>query len=257
MNNVFLYLLVSKFELYIDESFKIKNDGTWRVVTWRDMTWREVTWHGVTWRDMTWRDITWHDATWRYVTLRDVTRRNVTWRDMTWHDVTWCDMTWHEVTLHDMTQHDAMWRDATWRDMTLHDVTRRDTTWQDVTWRVMTWNNATWRDMAWHDVWSWSQRNKNELYRMWDAKKTIKTFLGLNLFTDIYTLCSCIDDECQKDKKKVEAHQNWVSKIILKFNWPASDPDLNAPRMNSTACKMAEILFKKTIKTFLGLKLFT
>ena len=46
--------------------------------------------------------------------------------------------------------------------------------------------------------------------------KTIETFLGLNLFTDIYTLCSCID-ESQKDKK-VEAHQNWVGKIVLKFN---------------------------------------
>ena len=47
-----------------------------------------------------------------------------------------------------------------------------------------------------------------------------------------------------KDKKE-EAHQNWVGKIVLKFNLTASDFDLNAPRMNSSACKMAEILSKK------------
>ena len=39
---------------------------------------------------------------------------------------------------------------------------------------------------------------------MWDGwdivKKTIKTFLGLNLFTDIYILCSCsCIDESQKE----------------------------------------------------------
>ena len=74
------------------------------------------------------------------------------------------------------------------------------------------------------------------------SKNYLNLFRFEPFFPDIYTLCSCID-ESQKDKK-VEAHQNWVGKIVLKFNWPASDFDLNAPRMNSAACKMAEILSK-------------
>ena len=76
---------------------------------------------------------------------------------------------------------------------------RHDATWRDVTRR-----DATLRDVTFQDVSSLSQRNKNELLRVrWLRyyQKTIKTFLGLNLFTDIYTLCSCID-ESQKDKKK-------------------------------------------------------
>ena len=99
-----------------------------------------------------------------------------------WYDVTWCDMAWR-----DMTGQDVTWRDITWYGMTWHGVAWRDIrymTWHDVTWRDM-----TLRDVTFQDVWSLSQRNKNELYYMWDGcrycQKTIKTFLGLNLFTDI------------------------------------------------------------------------
>ena len=48
------------------------------------------------------------------------------------------------------------------------------------------------------------------------CQKTIETFLGLNLFTDIYTLCSCID-ESQKDKKVEEIQQKTI-KIFLGLN---------------------------------------
>ena len=44
--------------------------------------------------------------------------------------------------------------------------------------------------------------------------------------------------------KKVGAHQNWGSKIIFRPYRPASDTDLNATKMNSTARKMAEISTK-------------
>ena len=140
---------------------------------------------------------------------------------MTWRDVTWrarCDMKWHYVIWHDVT-----WRGMTWHKV--HDVAWRDMTWHDVTWRKMTWHNATWRDMTRRDVTRRdvsgrvilisTQQEWTLLHVRWlrYCQKTIKTFLGLNLFTDIYTLCSCID-ESQKDEK-VEAHQNWVGKIVL------------------------------------------
>ena len=142
---------------------KMCHDVTWRDVTWRDITCYDMTWHEVhhvAWRDMTWHDVTWRDMTWRDMTGHDVTWHDVTWRDMAWHDVTWRDMTWHDVT----------WRDMTWHDVTWRDIMRHDATWRD----------ATLRNMTWHDVRSVSQRNKNELYCMWDGwdivEKLIKPF---------------------------------------------------------------------------------
>ena len=129
--------------------------STWYDVTWYDMTWHDgarcdMTWHDMTLRDMTWRDMTCHDVTWG------------TWRDMTWHDVTWRDMryiTWHDVAWRDMTWYDVAWRDMTWYDVTWRDIMRHNATWRD----------ATLHNMTWHDVRSVSQRNKNELYCMWDG----------------------------------------------------------------------------------------
>ena len=108
---------------------------------------------------------------------------DVTWYDMMWHDGARCDMTWHDVTL----------RDMTWRDMTCHDVTwgtRRGMTWHDVTWRDIMRHNATWRDVTQHDV-TWrairisTQKEWTLLHVRWlrYCRKTIKTFLGLKLFT--------------------------------------------------------------------------
>ena len=170
-------------------------------VIWRNMMWHDVTWHDGARRDMMWHDMTWRDVTWRDITWYGMTRHGVAWRDMryiTWHDVEWRDMTRHDVKWREMT-----WYNATWRDMTRHDATWRDVTWHDVTWCVILIS---------------TQQEWTLLHVRWlrYCQKTIKTFLGLNLFTDIYTLSSCID-ESQKDKK-VEVHQNWVGKIVLKFN---------------------------------------
>ena len=153
----------------------------WCAMRWHDVTRRDTMWHDVTrgdttWHYVTWRDITWHDVTWHDVTLRDMTWHDATWRDLTGPDVTWCDMTWHDVTR----------RDMKWRDITRHNAPRRDVRRHDVTWRV----NLISLQQEWtlpHVRW------------LRYCQKTIKTFLGLNLFTDIYTLCSYID-ECQKDK---------------------------------------------------------
>ena len=141
-------------------------------------------------------------------------------------------MTWHEV-------HHVAWRDMTWHDVKWRDIMRHDATWRDMTRR-----DVTQRDVSGRVILISTQQEWTLLHVRWlrYCQKTIKTFLGLNLFTDIYTLCSCID-ESQKDEK-VEAHQNWVGKIVLKVNWPASDFDFNAPRKNFSACKMAEILSK-------------
>ena len=152
----------------------------------------------VIWRNMMWHGVTWHDGA----------RCDMTWHYVIWHDVTWRGMTWHKVYHFGMTWHDVAWRDMTWHD---------------VTWRKMTWHNATWHDATWRLATDVSgrvilistQQEWTLLHVRWlrYCQKTIKTFLGLNLFTDIYTLCSCID-ESQKDEK-VEAHQNWVGKIVL------------------------------------------
>ena len=208
---------------------------TRRDTRWHDMTRRNVT----TWHDMEWHDVTWRDVKWIDVKLSDIT----------WHVVAWCDMKWHYVTWHDVTQLDVTWRDMTWSEMTRDDVTWREMRWNDVTWCDMTRHDVTRREMMWHDT-TWrvilisTQQEWILPHVRWlrYCQKTIETFLCLNLSTDIYTLCSCID-KCQKDKK-VEAHQNWVGKIVLNINWPVSDPDLNAPRMNSFTCMMAEILSK-------------
>ena len=110
-------------------------------------------WHDVTWRDVTWRDITWYDVTWG--TSRGMTWHDVAWRGMTWHDVTWRDMTWHDMT----------WHNAAWRDMTRRDVTQHDVTWRAI--RISTQQEWTLLHMRWLRY----------------CRKTIKTFLGLKLFT--------------------------------------------------------------------------
>ena len=169
----------------------------------------------VIWRNMMWHDITWHD-----VTLRDMT-----WHDMAWHDVTWG------------ISRGMMWHDVKWRDIMLHNAT-----WRNVTWRTR-------RDVSVRVILISTQQEWTLLHVRWPryCQKTIETFLGLNLFIDIFIdidiICAPASTSPKKIKK-VEAHQNWVGKIVLKFNWPASDFDLTAPRMNSSACKMAEILSK-------------
>ena len=128
-----------------------------------------------TWYDVTWYDMTWHDGA----------RCDMTWHDVMWHDVTLCDMTWRDMTCHDVT-----W--GTSRGMTWHDVTWRDMTWHDVKWRDIMRHNATWRDVTQHDVtwqairisaqqeWKWTLLHVRWLRY---CRKTIKTFLGLKLFT--------------------------------------------------------------------------
>ena len=76
---------------------------------------------------------------------------DVTWYDMTWHDGARCDMTWR----HYMTWHYVIWHDVTWRAMTWHEVHHvawRGMTWHDVTWRDMTWHDVPWHDVTWYDV---------------------------------------------------------------------------------------------------------
>ena len=121
-----------------------------RLSTWYDVTWYDMTWHDGARCDMTWHDVTWHDVTLRDMTWRDMTCHDVTWgtsRGMTWHDVTWRDMTWHDVKWCDIMRHNATWRDMTQRDVTQHDVR------------------------------SVSQRNKNELYCMWDGWDIVEKLL--------------------------------------------------------------------------------
>ena len=154
------------------------------------------------WIDCVWKLVD-NEALVAWLVPRLSTWYDVTWYDMTWHDGARCDMTWHDVTWHDVTL-----RDMTWRDMACHDVTWgtwRDMTWHDVTWREMTWHNATyatWRDatsrnMTWHDVWSVSQRNKNELYCMWDGwdivEKLLKPFQVWSFLPEIHKIGTCID----------------------------------------------------------------
>ena len=120
----------------------------------------------MTWLDMTGQDVTWRDMTWHYVIWHDVTWRAMTWHEV--HDVTWCDMTWHDVTWRDMTWHDVTWRDMTWHDVKSRDIMRHDATLRDVTQHDVT-----------HDVRSVSQRNKNELYCMWDGWDIVEKHLNL------------------------------------------------------------------------------
>ena len=135
--------------------------STWYDVTWYDMTWHDgarcdMTWHDVTWRDITWYDMTWHDVPWR--DMRYITY--VAWRDMTWHDVTWRDMTWHGVKWRDIMRHNE-----TWRGMTRRDVTQHDVTWRAI--RISTQQEWILLHVRWLRY----------------CRKTIKTFLGLKLFT--------------------------------------------------------------------------
>ena len=119
-----------------------------RLSTWYDVTWYDMTWHDGARCDMTWHYVIWHDVTWRAM-------RYITWRDMTWHDVTWRDMMWHDVKWRDIMRHNA-----TWRDVTQHDVT-------------------------WRAIRISAQQEWTLLHVRWlrYCRKTIKTFLGLKLFT--------------------------------------------------------------------------
>ena len=56
----------------------------------------------------------------------------------------------------------STWYDVTWRDIMRHNVT---------------WRDATLRNTTWHDVRSVSQRNKNELYCMWDGWDIVEKLL--------------------------------------------------------------------------------
>ena len=141
----------------------------------------------MTWRDMTGQDVTWRDMTWR-----DVTLRNMTWRDMTWHEV-------HHVAWRDMTWRDMTWHNATWRDMT-----RRDVTPHDVTWRAI--RNST-------------QQKWTLLHVRWlrYCRKTIKTFLGLKLFTG-YTEFRHLHRSNPKVSKIQIFSPNWANGSQLSLN---------------------------------------
>ena len=125
-------------------------------------------------------EVSWQWSVGRVTVLRLSTWYDVTWYDMTWHDGARCDVTWHDVTLRDMTWLDMTCHDVTWgtsRGMTWHDVTWHDVKWRDIMRHNATWRDATLRNMTWHDVRSVSQRNKNELYCMWDGWDIVEKLL--------------------------------------------------------------------------------
>ena len=134
---------------------------------------------------------------------------DVIWRNMIWHDVTWRGKMWHDGTWRDVT-----WRDITWYDMTWHDVPWRDMryiTWHDVAWRDMTWHDVTWRDMTWHDE-TWRDMTWHDV--KW------------------------------RDIMRHNATWRDMTRRYATWRDMTCDPYLNATRMNSTACEMAEILSK-------------
>ena len=118
----------------------------------------------------------------------------------------------------------------------------------------MTRRDATLRDMTWHDVWSLSQRNKNELICMWDGwdivKKLLKTF-RFEPFLLIFILCAPASTSPKKIKK-VEAHQNWVDKMV----WNSTDRlvILISTHQEWTLPHVRWLKYcQKTIRIFLGL----
>ena len=86
----------------------------------------------------------------------------------------------------------------------------RDTTWHDVTWRDTPWHDVKWRGLTWHDV--------SRLDKTWHVTRLGMTW---NAF-------------------------NWRDMTRHNVTWcdRTCDRDLNATRMNSNACKIAEILSK-------------
>ena len=90
------------------------------------------------------------------------------------------------------------------RLLTWYDVTWYDMTWHDGARCDMTWHDVTWRDITWHDV-PW------------------------------------------RDMRYITWHDlTWRDMTRRYATWRdmTCDPYLNATRMNSTACEMAEILSK-------------
>ena len=108
----------------------------------------------------------------------------------------------------------STWYDVTWYDMTWHDGARCDMTWHDVTWHDVTLRDMTWRDMACHDVTWGTWRDMT-----WHDVK----------WRDI-----------------MRHNATWRDMTRRYATWPdmTCDPYLNATRMNSNACEMAEILSK-------------
>ena len=125
-------------------------------------------------------------------------------------DMIWRNMIWHDVTWRGKMWHDVTWRDVTWRDMTWRDMTCHDVTWG--TSRDMTWHDVTWRDMTWHDV-TWRDMTWHDIMRQ---------------------------------------NATWRDATLRNMTWRdmTCDPYLNATRMNSTACEMAEILSKNYLNLF-------